>query len=853
MAAIVRRALETGASWADIAAQIDAWAQVQGVDLRSLVVLVPFAQHLSLARKAWALRGGWQPRIETTRTLAAALGPVPQGGDGQITFDAATDRLNAARLLRTQSWVVRDPQAFDEAVEAVVTTAHALLKAASLVPPAARADHWQRGRDALSPVVAVGATERGLARVALEWAAAAAAPASDVLFSFQPGAWVVVQAGGEDPLLHTLLSALPVERPCLVLDADAAAQERLAAVLSKARCEGFEHEAMCAAAQVLAHLAHGQSPVALVAQDRLLMRRVRALLERQGVALQDETGWKLSTTRAAAQVMALLRAAVPQAATDLWLDWLKAGAWPQALVADLEITCRREAWAQAAAIRADRLHEQARGLHTQAMAVLATLSEVRRQPLSQWLMALRTALQRCGMLEQLAGDDAGTQVLEVLRLHEPFGWSLPVAQTSIHLAEFTAWVDGALEDASFVPEPAPDASVVITPLARLMLRPFAAIVFPGADDHHLGVDAGPHPLLNEAQALALRVPTAAQRRALEALAFAHATSRAPVSFFYRHADGAEPLAASLLLERLALRLHAAGRAFEPWVDPRLQMELQATPIAMPAPRGEVLLPERLSASACEALRACPYRFYALYLLKVREADELDAEIEQRDYGNWLHAVLLNFHAQRGTPQAPELECERLLDIARQEKLNQGLDDVDFLPFEAGFDELAPRYITWLHERDAQGARWWQGEQDREVAPPGWEGVRLFGRIDRMDHVRASEGEVLELIDYKTGSAATLKDKLRQPQEDTQLAFYAALMQPEAGMPIRASYLALGRKIESLMHPEVEDSARALLEGVGADMARIRRGAGMPALGEPPTCDYCEARGLCRRDHWTSAA
>ena len=49
--------------------------------------------------------------------------------------------------------------------------------------------------------------------------------------------------------------------------------------------------------------------MALVAQDRVLTRRVRAMLANQGVAVRDETGWKLSTTRAAAGLMSLLRAA----------------------------------------------------------------------------------------------------------------------------------------------------------------------------------------------------------------------------------------------------------------------------------------------------------------------------------------------------------------------------------------------------------------------------------------------------------------------------------------------------------------------------------------------------------------
>jgi ATP-dependent helicase/nuclease subunit B len=35
------------------------------------------------------------------------------------------------------------------------------------------------------------------------------------------------------------------------------------------------------------------------------------------------------------------------------------------------------------------------------------------------------------------------------------------------------------------------------------------------------------------------------------------------------------------------------------------------------------------------------------------------------------------------------------------------------------------------------------------------------------------------------------------------------------------------------------------------MKRLREGAGLRALGEGSACEYCQARGLCRRDHWAS--
>ena len=44
----------------------------------------------------------------------------------------------------------------------------------------------------------------------------------------------------------------------------------------------------------------------------------------------------------------------------------------------------------------------------------------------------------------------------------------------------------------------------------------------------------------------------------------------------------------------------------------------------------------------------------------------------------------------------------------------------------------------------------------------------------------------------------------------------------------------------------------LLEGIASDMARIADGAAMPALGEGKACEFCDARGLCRKDFWETA-
>ncbi|MCP2936547.1 hypothetical protein NK983_28080, partial [Salmonella enterica subsp. enterica serovar Typhimurium] len=71
--------------------------------------------------------------------------------------------------------------------------------------------------------------------------------------------------------------------------------------------QSLEQEAQHAATCIVRWLAEGRRRIALVASDREAARRTRALLERRQVLLADETGWKLSTTRAAATVDAFLQ------------------------------------------------------------------------------------------------------------------------------------------------------------------------------------------------------------------------------------------------------------------------------------------------------------------------------------------------------------------------------------------------------------------------------------------------------------------------------------------------------------------------------------------------------------------
>jgi ATP-dependent helicase/nuclease subunit B len=839
--------------WLAVATQVAQWCTAQHVNPRDAIVLLPYAGLLPPAREAFARQGGWQPRVETTRTLALSLAPPTATAPGQIDSDPITDRLSAGALLRGQAagaaWAKRDARAFDAAVVALVDTAHALLRGAHERRPEARGDFWRACREALAPVSGPGSSERWLARIALEWAAANDAPAQDALWQQRPAAWIGVQAGGHDALAAALLAAAGERgRPVLWFDADppAAAPFDGAAHMPPPRrwlCDGLEGEAQAAALAVLEALDRGQAPVALIAQDRVVVRRIRALLDRAQVPLRDETGWTLSTTRAAARLMAMLRAADPAAGRDTLLDALKAERGDEAALLALEASWRKASEPAAAA----------QDLWQRARATFQVLRHGGRRPLVDWLAALAAAAP--ALLRSLAEDAAGAPLLAALHLDgrsPDSAWHAAAAGTLVDLAGFTDWIDATFEATNFVPPGDATAPVVITPLASALLRPFAAVVLPGCDNQRLGAASMAPGLLSGTVPGALGLPDARQQRERERMAFAQILRAPHLTLLRRRNDEGELLAPSLLVDHAwQARRRLAQPAPDETPAPLPQQAVALTPSTRPAPTASQALPARLSASSVEALRACPYRFFAQTLLGLKESAELDADLEKRDYGTWLHGVLLRFHATRPDADAAATDAARLLAAADAEQASLGLDAAQLLPFRAAFESFAANYLAWLHERDAAGWRYEAGELALQRDDPLLAGVRLDGRIDRVD-VHAGSG-TRQVIDYKTGNVRALKDKVAEPLEDTQLAFYAALLGNDH--PVHAIYLALDerRAPQPIEHPDVAASAERLVVGLAHDLARLRAGAGMPALGEGTVCEHCDARGLCRRDHWTSEA
>jgi ATP-dependent helicase/nuclease subunit B len=825
--------------WHRVAGACADWLSEQGLPLRDAVLLLPFAQQIAPARRAFAARGGWAPLITTTNSLASSLGPSRLAAPGQISQDAAIDAFTAEGLLAHQSWAqalrANDEKAYVAARARLVETAHALARGAAQRPLPARDAFFELARERLQlQAGGPGDLECASGLVAVAWVATDdRRPTTDALFDQRPSAWLVLQVGGPDPLAQALMTQ-GVPALCLQADVDLDSAVVTGVDLRLASAPDFETLAEQAATAVLQHLNAGRAPVALLAQDRVVVRRVRTLLMRQRVPVQDETGWTLATTPAAAALMALLRAMLAQPTLDDWLAWLKSplgAVWDAAALRELEALCRRKGWRSTGPLDALGLP-----LWREAREAAAPLAGGARK-LGGWLADLGRVLRRLG---PLTGVEGGEDVLNALWIsRNPWEGSAHeqvIGATQLRPDEFLAWVDATLEGAQFSPPEDAQAAVVITPMARALLRPFGAAVLPGVDAATLAASPPRNGVLSDADAQALGLPHLAAQREAQAWAFAQLLRLPAVTLLRCSHAGAEPLPPSPLLECLEA---AWGQALPTWQDERV-----AAPLARrPATRREAVpacLPAALSASSIEALRNCPYQFFSRTLLGLREPDELEVELDKRDYGTWLHDVLKRFHDHRSGDDLADLRAAADIEGER-------LDASDFLPYRAAFERVLPRYVSWLAETEAQGQRFEAGEVDKRCQPfdGALAGLALQGRLDRIDTTPLGT----LLLDYKTGKAAELRDKLKAPLEDTQLAVYALLM--GADPALQAAYLALDEPdaLKLVPHEAVSDTALALRDGLQADLSAVLGGAALPALGEGRVCDYCEARGLCRKDDW----
>lgn len=612
----------------------------------------------------------------------------------------------------------------------------------------------------------------------------------------------------------------------------------------------LEAEARAVATWVGDQLQAGQRRIALIALDRETSRRARALLERMNVLVQDETGWTLSTTTAAAVIDRWLTCVAQDFPHTELLDLLKSpfvlGHFEdrQEAVLALELAMRTFGFVRGMTdLRKIARTQRPTG---DALPWLDTLAQAARAftqtraPLSIWLSRLTTSLAQLGALAALNTDAAGAAVVAML---ERSRLELTDDRETYTFHEWRRWLNMALENESFM-DTGVHSPVVLTSLPAARGREFEAVAVIGADAQHLPARAAPG-LFSQSIRAQLGLSTAAEAAAQTTEDLIGLLTQGPSLLTWQAWKEDEPNPASSFVVRLQALHQAAWRQaidIQLIAEPPAQSSMLPDVSRQPLPRVPAdRLPRRYSPTAYQALIDCPYRFFARSVLGLRALDEADEALDKSDYGNALHRILKRFHD--AAPPAERDAALSLLDTLSAAEF-ETLPAYTAADWQIKWRAIQPAYIdAWLAAVQS-GWRFESAEIDveTELEVPSLGKIVLHGRIDRIDR----KGDALQVIDYKTSPSASLKKKRGPEGENVQLAVYAYLCDAAA------TFLPINEASIAPVALDDETDVEAIVLRLPQLLEALVQKTGLTAHGVDAVCQYCEVRGLCRKGMWERA-
>ena len=503
-----------------------------------------------------------------------------------------------------------------------------------------------------------------------------------------------------------------------------------------------EAEAQAIALLIREAVAVPEKRVALVTPDRALARRVVEHLTRWNLAADDSAGRPLSETTAGRMLLQLAETAGQQAAPvplvaalgnplvryeagrAEWLDNLRAfdrklrGPRPAPGLSSLGAVAARahvsEWWRE-------------------AEAILSPLLESGRLALAEWLDRLASAGEALAGNALWAREDgrALAAFVEDLRLH---GRDV---KTVLEAAELHAALRDAMTVVAVRPPYGGHPRVAIYGLIESRMARADLVIAAGLNEGSWPARPATDPLLAPAVLRALGVPGADFRIGLSAHDLASAMGALEVVLSRARRDASGPAIASRFLLRVQALLGELGDAHRETRAPRLAAAIDhehpapryRQPAPCPSPEQRQV---ELSVTGLDRLRADPYQFYASKILRLPEMDPLDADPGPAWQGDLAHKILELWH-RTGRPMA-DIAAEKLGEM-NPHPLTRALWRPRLL-----------KALEWVAEEIAADP----GRRPELVERDGvliWRGIKLKGRIDRLD--RLADGG-LAVVDYKTG-------------------------------------------------------------------------------------------------------
>lgn len=643
----------------------------------------------------------------------------------------------------------------------------------------------------------------------------------------------------------------------------------------------LEETALACTQQLLAWRDSGLTTIGLVALDRRALRRVRALLERAGESLIDSHGWALDTTVVATAVMGLNDLLMGRATTQSVLEWMHCPFVKEALQnrcdfgpAERERADRAiRAFGRVVSIDLHSLVDQQLLPHQQWVTNEVTqrgrgTTGSSRKSLGEWLLQLLRAIENLGLEEVLALDTAGQSILAML---QEFAAKAQADASPISAALWQSMLARELSRARYA-ETSSESAIRVMSMASILWCPPQAVMILGAD--HQQLPERPATQFFEPAHLAeMGLQNPPER--LEAEAFAQFASvwfqPVPMTLISQSETPENSAEFSNWVRLLSMHSNSPvlqSEASTHLTNQSLNLALEPQAHRDPAPRWHQSLPPKLSVSASQALFNCEYQFFARSLLALGGPDDLLDDSPPTDLGSLIHLVLSEVTASSRTESEWVEWLNRAIDARlgapffnnhSPESLRADLPEASLQKLKTEARAMVPHLARWLSQRPAMLGLKTEEPVRRQIltTPP----CELMGRIDRWEiHSQdlgdaKGSGQVHRLIDFKTSDPSALKARVKPGDRDVQLALYAWLIGPNH-VAEDAAYVSLRHdgvhelSLAAVTGQPLPDLVSATLDRLETQLQSIADGRPISRTGllnDPKVCEFCNYRGVCRRD------
>ncbi len=652
--------------------------------------------------------------------------------------------------------------------------------------------------------------------------------------------------------------------------------------------QSAEQETRAIDLKIRSKLLEGKRNIAVVTENRKLARRLRALLERSGVNIQDTAGWALATTSAATLLERWLECIEQDFSHLPLLDLLKSPFFcePQHREEHLQLVYRFEQdivlheniandlqrYQRAIKYRSQRLNLHTQETTQRLLDLLNTIEQA-ANPLRKmfksaeshtpdsWIDAFINSIKQLGIYSQLETDIAGMRVQQELDM---LSGAHTAANPLMNWQDFRTWLGNTLEQEQFKPH-GQNAAVKIMNMQQAQYCDFDTLIIAGANAESFPGKPAQLPFFNQSVRKALQLTNWQQQKAYQLYQFQQLLlSSTDILITWQSERNGEWMAASPWVSSIqnfferALNFPASDHQLEYLLKHTQSLthrdndqldNIHTTRRAQPQLKN-ALIPEEFSASRHQRLIDCPYKFFAADALKLKPLEQISTELMKSEYGEKVHLILQAFHQQvldlpAPFPHSITLE-NRQEAIAHLEQLSETVfrsnmeDSVQHRGWLERWTRTVPAYIDWQIKRHKE----WKIHQ-LELANKQQinDNITLTGRLDRVD---IQQGKYA-IIDYKTGNTAS-QDEI-DSGENVQLINYAALMQGVS----EVLYLKLDDgKVSEKASLQDESLTRLKLdcsERLHNILEDIHASSPLPAWGDTQSCIHCDMQGLCRKQIW----